>query len=496
MQNEFQNDFAPPRDGGAKQLYLYASLGMAAVIFFLALFLHTPIGTEARTYVFYSGYLAQGGGPLDLLFPAGSNQRVVSMVAFALSRDACGFGGICLNVIQIAQLLLCVVIGTVHLHQLLRRPLLVAGCMALWCLSLPVFAAGFWQATQHDKLAFLFSLSALSFGFSALRTRPKGKGFVMATVFLLALFVLALNSKEIAFFLPVAAIAQIALLGQAGSISQRVRRAAVYILPLVYAVFYIGVYSLRLKSAWQAHVMGGSLLANAQYYWLSLMGRQNSSAVSSILALLVLLAALGYAVFCMRGRMHDVAGRTLSGGMRVLTYFAVILGVNMVLVAGAAYPEDFYLLVAQWAFLGFLATALVLVWSAGAVSRLVALAALTVLLVIFVHKRIGDMAGGSDGDLLREAHVLNADYARLRPYCGAQMAQGMQFVFPEHPLGFFYFFRGGSDGPEQLLAPFLCEGGPAAPMAYSYDGNATQSHPGEIMVVFNQDLSIRNISKK
>ncbi len=465
----------------------YALLGVASAIFFVVLFLHVPIGTEARDYIFYRGYLAQIGSFWGLIIPPGINRRLVSMAVFALSRDACGFGATCLNAIQIVLLLLCGCAGALHLHQLLRRPVLVACCMGLWCVSLPVFAAAFWQATQHDKLAFLFSLTALSCGFSAMRREVQGIWLVVANLVVLAMFVLAFNAKEIAFFLPVAAIAQVMLLGPAGSLRQRVLGARVYLLPLAYAFVYIGTYCLRLDPAWRAHVMGGDLAINAQFYVLGLMGRQLSGLVSSVAAFAVLLVATGFAAAGARP--------SRSGGVRVFAYLAVIFATNMALVARARYPDNFYLFTAEWAFLGFLGTAFVLLLRAGLAVRTAGLGALSVLLVIFLHKRIGDMSGWGSGELLREARVLAADYARLRPFCGAGMAQGMSFIFPEPPLGLFYFFRGGSDGPEQLVAPFICNDKVTAPMSYSYNGRTT-SEPGTLKVTFNQDLTIQAVSKK
>jgi hypothetical protein len=315
---------------------------------------------------------------------------------------------------------------------------------------------------------------------------------VADTAVLLVLFCLALNAKEIAFFLPFAAIAQVALLGPAGTLRARVQAGRVYVLPVAYAVIYITIYMLRLTAPLRSHVLGGVLLSNARFYFLALMGRQASSVLISALALAVLAAATGFALLPLRGEARPVA----RGGARVLAYLAVIFAANIGLVAGAQFPDDFYLLIAEWAFLSLAAASFVLLQGAVRVVRLSGLAALGVLLVVFLHKRAGDLFVWGNGEVLREAHVLAADYAQLRPYCGAPMAQGMKFVMPTRPLGFFYFFRGGNDGPDQLLPMFICERPVAAAMAYSYDGNATPDRPDELIVTFTRDFSVASVSQK
>jgi hypothetical protein len=186
----------------------------------------------------------------------------------------------------------------------------------------------------------------------------------------------------------------------------------------------------------------------------------------------------------------------MTGGLRVLAYLAVIVGANLVLVASAQYPENVDIFGAEWAFFGMFATVSVLLLQSVRVARYAGLGAITLLLFVFMHKRAGDAFGSGSGEVLREARVLNSDYAQLRPYCGPQMAQGLKFVFPERPLGAFYFFTGGDEGPEKLLMPFICETETTAPMAYDYAGNPQPDRAGDLVVSFNKDLTIRDISKK
>ncbi len=175
----------------------FTLLLIAAALYFSYCFASIPVNTEARDYIFQAGM--PGRYHLwTLLFPNGNNAGAVSMLVFGATRRACGFSSRCLNAIQILQLLTALADGTWHLQQLIRRPVFVALAMLFWCASLPVFQAGFWQATQHDKLAFAFSLVALAILFRAIRGAATG-GIVRVNAVLTLLFALAFNAKEAAF---------------------------------------------------------------------------------------------------------------------------------------------------------------------------------------------------------------------------------------------------------------------------------------------------------
>ena len=210
---------SPPKLRTTARLTIHATAFGLAGAYFAALFLFIPVATEARDYVFNDGFLSLDADDLravltGLIYPLGQNSRLVSMAVFAVSHHACGLCAPCLNAIQIGLLLAAFAAGAWHLQQLVGRAIPAAIAMLLWAVSAPVFSAGYWQATQHDKLAFTFALSALALGLSAMRRNPV-RFPVVTSLALLGLFMLAMNAKEMAFFLPAAAAAQVLFLAQA-----------------------------------------------------------------------------------------------------------------------------------------------------------------------------------------------------------------------------------------------------------------------------------------
>jgi len=462
----------------------YVAAALLCAIYLFSVFLNIPINTEARDYVYFHGYLADIGRWSSLIYPAGTNQRLVSMVVFSLSRDGCGFSAPCLNTIQIAELLGCFALGTLHLHQLLGRPLIVACCMLVWALSPPVFMAGFWQATQHDKLAFLFAFAALSLGLRAL-----GGGSLparlAASLGVTMLFVLAINSKEIAFFLPAAAIAQILLFAPGAGFRARVAAGAVYAVPVAYAAAYTGAYLWHLGGVWHQHVLSGDIGTNIGYYAETLSGSRPASPP-------VICAATGLLAVSIYMLVRRPERRSLSATL----YFAVICAASLTLVLKAQYPSDYYLMITDWAVLGWIASVLVVARPFGMGVRAAVHGLVCVLGIGFAVGRFDEFwAGGASAEILSEAQRVSAGYHVLSRYCGTPMQAGLKLVFAKRPAGSFYFFRGGGEGNDPRLGRFICDAGPAPIMSYSFDGDARQTQPGQLVAVWNRDLRLTTISK-
>lgn len=470
------------------------ALGLAAV-YFAALFLFIPIGTEARDYVFHNGYLSLDGRDVRaelslLVYPIGENSRLVSMAVFALSHQACDLSAPCLNAVQVSLLVACFAAGAWHLQQLLGRPMPAAIAMLCWAISLPVFSAGYWQATQHDKLAFVFALAALSCGLATMRGTPGG--FPLGrSLGVLALFVLAINAKEMAFFLPAAAVAQVLLLAPGTTARQKLRAGRVYSAALAYSAFYIVTYLLRLNNGWAGHVLSGSPSGALDFYAGSLTGGHPTSHWS--LALLASLVALAAAMARARRGKAPAQGALYA---RVSLYLAVIFLCSLVLVARAQYPGDYYLMVPLWALLGWIAatcmTALAVEWRL----RLAVLACTAMLAACFGAGRAADYRSAfAMAQQLRDARSLYAGYTAIRATCRNGLAGGLKLAFQRRPVGEWWYFRGYDNAPDQLVGAYICQDGQAPAMSYSLTGDDRPDHPGQEVALWNAKLKIMRIAK-
>ncbi len=471
-------------------------LGIAtclAAAYFAALFLFIPIGTEARDYIFHNGFLPLGGNDAwralsFLMYPTGADSRLVSRAVFALSHQACGLNAPCLNGIQIAILLAAFAAGAWHMQQLLGRPLHVSIAMLFWAVSLPVFSAGYWQATQHDKLAFLFAFSALGLGLATLRKNPPQ--FPLGrSLGVIGLVILAVNSKEMAFFLPAAMVAQIAFLAPGTTIADKLRAARVYAAPLAFTVFYIAVYMARLHGSWKLHVASGSLADALSFYAGSLAGFHPTSLAA--MTFLAILLALSIA-------MGTRWRRSIGAGYGAASlYLLAIFMSSIALVARAQYPADYYLLVPLWALLAWIANTVAAARVQGWMLRLPVLTATAMLASCFAAGRYADdRSQWGSFQQLRDARQLYRGYTFIRATCRDGLQGGLKLAFRRRPVGEWWYFRGLDERPDQLVGAYICQDGQVPAMAYALDGNNQQDHPGQQVIQWDETLTVTQISKQ
>jgi hypothetical protein len=465
----------------------------AGALYLACFFVVIPINTEARDYLVHAGDMTADTFWSALAYPAGANTRAVSMLAFGLIHSACGLEAPCVNAIQIAELLAALAVGMVHLRQLIPRPGVIAVAMLVWCASMPVFDAGFWQATQHDKLAFIFSIAALALGLHAIRATRRGRSAV-TIVALTVLFVLALNSKEIAFFLPLAAVAQIALFAPEGAGGRR-RAAAVYGLPIAYATAYIAIYMWHLQGAWHVHVLSGNAWSNAGFYLGALFWTHTfyKPGLLPILALLLAIVPLS------QRRNDDAVRGTDDVDLRigrVSLYLLSILLATTALVIRAQSPGDYYMLLGAWAFTGWIGAMAAASLRCGPPIKYAVLACIALLVLMFARGRAADaLAPDGSWRLVQEARHLDAGYRVLKRACTPRLTDGMKLVFPASPAGKWFFFRGGDEAPDQLVGAFICKDGQTPRMAYSFTGAAQPDRPGQLVAVWSRKLKLAKVSR-
>jgi hypothetical protein len=475
--------FAPGgiADAGRAAAIAVAVFGVLAVLFY-----DTPVLTEARDYLVYDGFIDTLWGWRAFLLPEGRNVRVVSMLVFAAEHRTLGLDHVAINLVQEALIGAGAGLLYIHLRQLAVRPSLAASGALLWCLSYPVLDAAHWQATQHDKLAFLFILLALIANLAGLRgqLRPVWSNLLVGSA-----AILAVNSKEIGFVLLGALPAQALLVAAPADVAARrvLRHAG---LPLVYLGFYLGLYRGRLDPIWQSHIGGGDRAWNLLRYAALLLGAvpfawRDAAAIGA-----AALAGVAAAMLWLRRLVQS--GTVAKQELRPLLYLALLAAGSLALMLGALSPAGFYLLLPASCVLGMAMVVLEQV-ARHEGGRRAALGLAVPALIILVQAGLLLAPSGPLGTLRAEGQHLSAGFRIIAARTPPHGVDSLVFVFPEGMPNAFYFFRGGSDGTfEPLLSRFIYADGRHLPIAYTEQ--PAPAAPGSLQIVWDAELRLREIA--
>jgi hypothetical protein len=237
----------------------------------------------------------------------------------------------------------------------------------------------------------------------------------------------------------------------------------------------------HLDPSWAQHTFGGSLNGSLIYYAGSLVGTHSRGfLVFGGLFIGVFLCALSF-----------FFGRQEASGpdrrrMRASGYLGAILLANLVLVAKAQHPSDFYLYLGAWAFYGGIAAAFASLRPKAGWDRWLLAVPKLGLVAVFVAARASAMSGPT-GDLARihTAHLILAGYERIVPYCPQAAQTGLKLSFSAIPLGQWYYFRGIDEKPDQLVGAFICGRTPPFFMSYDFSGGDQPDRPGEVVVTWD-----------
>ncbi len=294
-------------------------------------------------YPFTRGTLPELAGNLaarDIPF-----SRDVSLFSVQLIAAGCGIDVACINAVPIAFLLASGVLLYVLVRALLGSRALACGTAVLWIFSRPVTDAVSWQATNHDKVAVLFSLSALDVAVWFLRRPATGLRLVAGNLALGLLVVLAYNSKEAAWGLVpcLVLLGFVAVPGTTPSTWAR-QQLPLLLLPLVYGVHQNTRYFEHFQEdlPWKIHVTTGPPVRNMKIY-LGLLANDSASSPEAILpyAALVAGAILAFAWDRRRPNPNPAVARCA----RVALWAACGWALSVGLVLRLLYPSPYHMLV-------------------------------------------------------------------------------------------------------------------------------------------------------
>lgn len=435
-----------------------ACVGLFAIglAFYAWLFVHVPILTETRDILFFRGWTASAW---DVWMPTGSGYHL-SWWFSGWQREILGFDARRINLLQFALLALGALVGYIHLRQLRIERVMAFGAMLLWLFSLGAIHAAFWQATQHDKLAFLFTLLTLCVSFAALHVnRPSVIPILAALVCMLA--ITAVASKPIGLVLCGALLIQAVLFAPALGASPL--RAVAVVGPAVIAITLYGlVYLARMDPGWQAHTLSGDIQSNLLYYMRNITNSEHDGRLWLAVLLLLPVAAAwvraswrtALSLACSQ-TPEDAAREPRIGRDAVLAYLCALCIGSVILVIRARHPVPYYLLIPTFAFtasLGVIATSPRREhrrFRAALVSAAVAVG----LLAVCQTSLTGD---NGLGQARRSARNLAEGYAVLRERIDPRLLDAVTFVLPRDAEGYFYFFSNGAhDGIDPTIPSFI-----------------------------------------
>jgi hypothetical protein len=431
------------------------SLFALAMVGYANVFLHVPVLTEVRDFLFYQGWAAS---LWHIPIPSGNDYRPFSWVFFAWQRDLFGFDPRAINLVQFALLGFCAVAGYIHLRQLELTPAKAWGASALWLFSFGAMHAAFWQATQHDKLGFLFTIVTLSVALYALRLNRPALNSVFAIV-LTFLVAIAVATKPVAFVLAGALVVQAVLFVPNRTRTDYRRAAALIGLPVIYAALYALAYQQRMDPAWRGHVTGGDLSRNL-FVYLKYLTNIDYDGPLWPAVLLFLPVGVGWAwaiVALGRARLsRQLPFDTLTARLRdhtVQVYLCAITVGCMVLLMRAESPVAFYLLVPIYAFTGSLAVLAESLAGGGRVRRVLAAAVVVPVVAGLAVASASHLSGDARLAQWRRSALALADgYDVLRNAVDPSTVESVAFVLPAGIEGNFYFF---TDGSHTVIDPLL-----------------------------------------
>jgi hypothetical protein len=227
--------------------------------------------------------------------------RGVSMFLVKASANACDLNTPCLNAVQLVAIAGAAVLLYTLVLRLVHRRAIAAVAGLLWVFSVPVLDSVSWQATINDKLAALFTLMGLNIGLAFFRKAPTFRTVVFGNAALLAVVVLAYNSKESAWVLvPSLALLAAATLQRFDWRALR-SRCAYLVLPALYAAYHFVLYTRHTQSddVWSGHIRDGDPWENLKAYVRILANGESvpdHRAVSRIATVAVIVAVIAITI--------------------------------------------------------------------------------------------------------------------------------------------------------------------------------------------------------
>jgi hypothetical protein len=298
------------------------------------------IFTEARDYIKYGGWFNDYSSFIKNCFiPSGVNTRYVSMFSFNLMKQSCGYNNVCINAYQLLVISLAGIFLYIHSYQLFKNIIIATFISLLWFFSLPTLDAVFWQAVNHDKTAALFIFMTLVV--STLFLERNGRFVVLlSNVFITGFLILAYNAKEASFFLMPLIVLQYAL--YSNNLKDFLKNIFKLIMPLIFSLYFITVYFLKLADYWQEHTLSNDM-TNAIKLYANYLFNHNSYSLSWVVIFAVIILIPFILILLNYFKLRKGKENRYLLNNLIYSYFFFILSISIAL--KAKHPSVYYMLI-------------------------------------------------------------------------------------------------------------------------------------------------------
>ncbi len=377
------------------------------------------------------------------------------------------------------------------------------GCALCYLFSVPLVDAAAWQATNHDKLAALLTITGLHVCLTLSRMPMKPGRVVIGNIGLFCIVVLAYNSKESAWCLVPAGCALVLSgrittggLGDLRHLRAWKETFALTLLPLLYSIWHVGIrlhFVLRESDQkFVSHVFGGNSLRNLYHFLLGFVNLSripNSwpAAVAASVTLVVITAALI---------------RSLIKHRMGLVVPTMGLLMAMTIPARTLYDSPFYLLVPALFFWWLICAAAMELCEGMNTRRLwVSGLATAVVLLLQIANLLSPRAGWNlYMQLVEASNGFRASLPRIARTQPIDNPASICFAYPEE---MFFAFQIIGNEEERGISPFLFPDVADKGRLAAYDSRisdfkypagwrATAVH-GAVTFVFDRQLRITHV---
>lgn len=377
------------------------------------------------------------------------SSRPVSLAFAWLAGTIAGNDVVALNALALMPVVASAVLAYLLGRRLGLGPVQSGVATLIWWFSPGVASALSWQATLHDRLAWLFSLLVLLVALRAMDRSRRVRGIVAANIAIAVLLAIGFRCKEASWFLLPALVAAAVVLPC--SEGHRRRRLACIAGPVLIGVIDVVRHvflTLPADARLHDHVLNGASARPLTALLAELAGGVRVLDGSSLVILCIPLLAAG-AIICGGRRAWQTPSSRfwLFACLSFIAAFAIALPTK--------YRATYYLYVPTWLFALLLMLSLNIIADRVALLRRIPCATLLMTLGVatFWGARFVKRFESVELPLYRASGAFQASFAQIRRTLPQPPEREVWFVAPRSAYFAYKFWAGSKGGLLRLIYP-------------------------------------------